>query len=642
MVVFTGGSSDAYRELAEEIATDRNTRVVTDPEHVPASSSILYVDSPERLSESRISHFQSKVQTSTASEQQLGIITGRTIEEARSLYFSRSQSPDQHGLLIRGTDKSLSCTDEDATILTQDDATAGNLSDLQEDGLASLSMVAGLTDIHAYLEGSLICGVPKDLEKFDFDGYQPACMVDGELDCTRDGDFVRAEDLEIQHVFLSGCASLLPNKEMDLPVHLALALLSGAESMIGGYRVMGGFSYQACLHYDLLRAGYTAAERAYLLNMSAQSSSLEMQPYVVFGRPESRIDDALDQQFSVETQLEDGTCHIEVHDVDAPIIDFTVPTTVFASDQDVFYLRNVTEGVDRDLFYTAFREGDEVRVVVGSWGRIDATRLEFELAPNRLHEETNVAQSLQNVNSLKNTGLLSGKARGQIKNARNNFLGLNEYICREPFNANVHRDIRDRIEQIENSMANARQSWVEELDDRTGLIQTEYWDKMYQVDVTVDRGSCPYCGRDVFNQQLQDVFSQRRRTMGQCPRCDYIYDVPTAEPTLYYPELQGDLTLVQKGTSPTLRLSFENPFERRVDATYFPRVNMHRYSEKELFSPATADVELAPYERRTVEFDLATDPLDRNYNEGQHHLEGHVVVDTLQTYTGMRTLYLTK
>lgn len=632
MVILQQSDSDEYRSLAESLATKRGERIVRSIEQIQNEESVLYVDPPTEISEQilfMLNSRENKIKVGGVS-----VITGRTPTAARELANRNETTDGKHSLIVRMTNKSMSCSDSDAILLQGDDLQAERVRDVCTSDLSSLSMLTNADDIHAYLNDGYVCGFPTSPEEFEFEGVQPHCVAGGKRECPLDGELLPAENVAAPFVFLNACSSPLANNDSGLPVNLGLALLSQATNLIAPYRLIVVHRYQVALHYALLRAGYTAAERVSLLNQSTTQANIESHPYVAFGLPEAALETSSAQSFDIEYTPNSTGYRIVATNVDAHVLDFTVPADVFA-DQQTYFLRTTANDDGTELFYTAFREGSRIRIVICSWGRLQTDRIAFDLAESSVLDDSPYVPDLDEATTRVDVGLISGKARGQLKNARNTIAGAADYREREPFLPTVHETITQRLQQAESSLQNAQKSLLETLRTRrTNLLYHEYDGKTYLDNVDRQANGCPYCDRDVFVKTLTDTYRRIDRTVGICPKCSYIFDAP-GRGDIEYPTLEGDFTPITYGETGEVELSFVNPRDRtvKVIATVTPSV----YSE-EVFTPTEESVEIEPQSSMSIPFHI--DMSDMEDNRGNCWLEGHVVTDDLQIYTGMRTMYI--
>lgn len=636
MVVLQRCDRADYRDLAESIARDRGDRVVSDVGEVGPDETTVYVDPPTGISESVLHALCSETRGTD-----VGIITGRTPAEAEALAFREEEGGGEHVIVVRGINRSVACDDSDTTVLSRDEVTAERLQEVSSGDVSSLSMLVKARDIHATINDGFICGVPADTEAFDFDGVQPSCIVDGRRECIYDRDVLAAEDVVAPHVFICGCSSPLGNNYNGLPVNLGLSFLSGARTLIAPFRPIPVHQYHVALHYSLLRAGYTAAERVRLLNRTAAHAGFGTSQYAPFGRPDAVAANTTEQSFDLERSARDGGYRVSVADVDAHVLDFSVPGDGFDDEQEYFFLRTATDEEQVEpAFYTAFRNGDEIRVVVWSWGRIEADRVDLDLRPSRVLDESPYVPGLSDVGAMADIGLVGGKANRQFTDARNRIKGAASSHRYETFDAGAYRSTRSSVTQAEEGLGRARRTLVEDLVDRPkGLLQETYGDSMYAIDLSTVENGCPYCHRDVHVQTATDVYRREVRSQGICPFHIYVFDTPSAGKELEYPALTGDLATIRHGEERQIEVEFPNSADRRIEASVALRT-MSTGDEGEVFSPARRHVEIPADETAAVPFTLDAGEMDPDYNTGDRWFEAIVVTDDLRVYTGMRNPFL--
>lgn len=318
--------------------------------------------------------------------------------------------------------------DDETTVLTRESATAEVLVDLVDDGLHSLSPMLDGQSIHTFLSDGFICGFPSDVDVSNYNDPLPICVDDGDRNCPLDGELVPADSLTIDHVFINSCASTIPSGCVTgLPVNVGLGLLKHASSLIGGYRPKDGLPQEAALHHALLRAGYSAAERCYILNKNSHALDFEAYPYVVFGQPEHALSVSPDRSYTVDvTDGGDAKSIVAVSNVNDHVVD-VVLSDVPQCDASRTALRNrLDDQKDWPLFYSTFREPTRVRVLVYSWGKIQADQLEFEMTTDALPNSDfdRISNSIANATGLKRLGMLDRKAQGQLTDIQNQIAGL--------------------------------------------------------------------------------------------------------------------------------------------------------------------------------------------------------------------------
>ena len=636
MVVLQRYDNDAYRDLSTAIANERGERVVSSIDAIQSDETVIYVDPPTAISESALYELYSR----SPNDGGIGVITGRTPAEAKALAYREDPGGDEHAIVIRGRNKSATCDDDDAHVLARDEVTANRLEEICSDNLSSLSMRIKARDIHAHLNDGLICGVPSNPEEFDFDGNQPSCIVDGERDCIYSKDLLSAERIAAPHVFICGCSSPLANNHEGLPVNLGLSFLSNAVSLIAPFRPISVHQYHVALNYSLLRAGYTAAERVFLLNQTSAHAGFGLCQYVLFGQPDAVVPAATDQRFDIDYTISDDEYRIHVADADAHVLDFTVPAEPLESDQERFFLQLVSDGqLDKPIFYTTVRDGSEVRVVVWSWGRIETDSIVFDLSSSRVLNQSPHVPALNDVTARVDIGLISGKAKRQFQNSRNQIKGAAYQHRHEPFDANAHESSRSKIQQASDGLGHARKSLVEDLIDRPGnLLQATYANSMYTDDLSVLESGCPYCQRDLHLQTATDVYERTKRSLGVCPFHIYVFDAPFVGGELVYPTIDGGGPPFYYGEEYDFDVSFTNPRERRIDATIALRT-MSPEDDYKVFSPTRQSVTIPANETASVSVTLDATELDPDYTTSDCWFEAIVVTDDLQVHTGMRTFF---
>lgn len=636
MKVLSPGTDEAFSSLANEIASEDGGTVVRSPAEISSGDTVLYVTHPGKVEEEWIDELHALLDP----DGQLGVITGRTVEEARRLYARTPSHTGQDCLLLRGVNSEVTNLDDSVTVIQREEATVEGLRDALEVDTRSLSAIINGKDIHAYLKDGYLCGFPEDPDRFEFRGTQPPCVSDGEVACPLDGDLLHADEVDVDHVFLNACSSVFPNSEYGLPVNLGLALLSSATSLVGTYRTISITPFQTALHQNLLRAGYPASERAYVLNRTSEAINLESRPYVAFGRPDAGVENPVRQEYQYEYEARDRGFDVTLTDVNASLIDMRLPLDrIDAGGSRYWYVR--TEYTGEKLFYAAFIEGNDLRIVMTSWDRVYEEEISIEVGRRSYLERSNIESLVRDGTDKIENGLVPGKARGQYNNARHNVTGAAKYARREAYLAQAYHDVRDRIRTAEESLRDARESVTTELLSRRPVpLQYEYQDNMVWKDTEVraDAG-CPYCGRPLFLQTMEDVLGTCSRTMARCPRCSYVYDVPGGHEA-DYPEIRGAFTGVTPGSTVQYTLSYTNPYDRPAEAIAVLNVNTADYDASQCMDRPTRQLELAPRESVSVEYSVDTGGFDPADNDGQVYFEGHVILDDLSLVTGMRTLYM--
>lgn len=644
MQVWSNTSIGPYWSLAQDIATEHDAEVYTDFERLDPGP-VVYVCPPTELRETDLLSLQQRLIEHGPKDGAFGVITGMTPETARSLYAPDPSERNDHAMILRTTDKDVFSYDEETTVLTREDATVPEIRSLKD--ADSMSIMINGRSIHSFLTDGYICGYPSSYDVSEFDGPQPYCVTDGERDCPFSGDLLPADELDVSHLFLNSCTSMIPGNGLTdnaLPVHVGMGLLSNATSLIGGYRPFDGREDEVAFHYDLLRAGYDASERCYLLNKASHVTNLKSYPYVVFGTPQRRIAEPTEQQFEVTFDTTDeGTPRLTFEDIDTHVIDvvFDAPEEVLAESE--VYLRNETdEHADAPLYYLLFEEDGRLRLLVYSWGRIQAEELRFSVRtePYGGQRLSMLRASVDNAEKIDDLGFLDSKARGQIKNVRNHLSGLPSVLDEQRYDANAYRSASDRLEQAMSGIESVRDRLLSLLDRRgPGFLSGEYVDRTVSTDTAVHSESCHSCGRPVFTKEFHDARSKGGRVRGMCPQCANIFDIPLAGRDAY-PQIDGDFVFGdQRPESIQFELSFTNPTDESMSVAYHPWLHADddelRGSER--FTPRTAHFELGPGQTKTAEFEMDITGIP---NE-DYPVYGYVV-GNLDLYLGVRTLFLNR
>lgn len=607
MTIYTTSTGE-FRTLAEDIADERDEPLVTDTDDLPTEGSIIYVEAPDNISVSTLYTLQKRLLAQGPKNGRFGIITGYDASYARDLYGRNESYGENHGVFVRFY---LDEVDPDPTagIYDKEEMTIGNLEALNEDGLDSLSMYAGGRSYHLGLSDGYVCGFPVSQSLEDYDNQQPYCVRDGEMECPFDARLIHAEDIQASHMFVFACGSLIPEVSPGLPVHVGMGLLSSAETLIGSYRTGPGTVQETFLHYNLVRAGYDMSERCYLLNQNAHATGLKAYPYVGFGRPESTSETAVDQQYDVSIEGGDSS-RVRITDVDAHIIDVEVPEALAPTTDDRYY---VTQTGDSErlngLYYAAFDEGDSVRLILYSEGRIETPEITLELSgtPTRWDDRQIVKTSLERGKHLEKMGMLTERAEQNLEEIERQLRVLPKKTDDEGHDTYASEKIDNRIETLFGHL-NVVHEEVASIATKGRGISREVGSEPVIQDGYVDDQPCYHCGRPVYVMQYGNG-EDAQRTMGKCPYCEVVYDTPTTKDDDHFPHhpvLSGD-TAPDAGTERSLTLTFENPLEVPMEATFYPAI--YPFGDEtpngaEPFSPKSVSTRLAPSEEKSVDFTL--------------------------------------
>jgi hypothetical protein len=624
MVVYTTADG-GFREVAADVANRRGERVVDDLPTEPGER-VVYVDAPDAIDAATLLELQRRLDAHGPDRGGFSVVTGYEPETARRLYEARA-SGDEHALLAQrphGAFEDTSFEDDEATVLIGDDVTVDNLDALQADGLRSLALQTHGWPIHLNLSDGFVCGYPDSRDPAAYDGPQPHCVQDGEKTCPFDEDLLSAEGLDADHVFLVSCASVIDNGMSGLPVHVGLGLLDGATSLLGSYRPGATQPHELLLYYALLRAGYDVVERAYLLARHSHVNDIMQYPYVPFGRPEARFDGAPASPEPTVTETPDGVA-VTVDPGGAHLVDVRVPADAFDGDPERAYVRSRSDAPDGTLYYAAFRDGESMRLLLYTGTRLSADELSVVLAETPPAHDTRrkYANALHAAERNLDLGIIEGKARRQTASLRDQVKNLPVSVSRERFDADAHDEVREQVAELEGNVSAIRDQLVS-IATEGEYFQNEYRSRAIDDDVFPADADCFNCGRPVIIKQISDG-DRTYRSMGVCPQCGHVFDVPTTpgDRSPPHPVISGE-------RSPTgerfrdLVVTFENPLSCPMDATFAPSLRHEENATADgepFFDPVTATRELAPGEAASVTFTLDTDLVDDN----QHYLLARVV-----------------
>jgi DNA-directed RNA polymerase subunit RPC12/RpoP len=622
---------EGYEAVAERIAAERDEPVVRDVADVPGDEPVVFVDDPAAVDDMLLLALQERQLRGDPVANRFSVITGYTPEHASQLYFEEHDYDGDHCLLPPGPPEIE--VDDDLAVLDAKDTTVADMVDAQGDGFQSLALHTAGWSLHLYLSDGYVCGYPETVSPDDFpDAHQPYCVTDGERDCPLDGDLLSAEAIEASHLFVVSCASMLDNNDTGMPVNVGIGLLTGADSMIGGYRVNGTDPRESMLHYSLLRAGYSVSERCYLLNRNAERANVKQYPYVAFGRPELRASDAVPSEATTSTTAIDGGVAVEIADASGYVADVRVPAD--AVEGDDVYVR--TEPGDAPWpYYLVFREGEDYRLLLFGADAVDdaSTTVELRATPTSQPEREMIFDTVRNAARLRRLGLHSTRTDRQSKHLRNRVRSLADELRLELFELEAHDDIDDTLADLFEDVQSVHDEMLHAFLEMRPLYR-EYGEHVQVTDMYAEGWECHDCGRRLFVKEAADPVGEVGRGMAYCSRCGQQFDVPTfdGEPPQSYPTIRQ----VEDGDSPALEVSFRNPLDRHMYATLALTVSPFEPTEvvdEGYVSPSSADAVLAPGEEWTTTFTTDPDAFGDN-----HYIVHACVVGNLELYDGMGRL----
>lgn len=630
--VYSPSLDNEFGVAAREIASDLSVPV--DEELGGGDTdTLLYVAAPRDIDESELLTLQKRVESSNG-RFTYGVITGRVPESAVALFERDAYGNDKHVLAVRKVDRDIYSTDDEAVVLTRDDVTAERIDALNEEGMASLSAMINGREIHTYITGGYLCGAPSNLDRYPLRGNQPQCVTsDGELDCPYEdrNDILPADRLHIPHVFLDSCTSMYPNASTDAPVNVGLSLLEHATDAIGAYRPKQGSAHEVAFHYALLRSGYTAGERTYLLNSHSKQIGLSAYPYVTFGDPGTTHTSPTAQAYEWSVSGSDSERELVVSDVDAHLVDIELEGL-----EPGVFVRCLTERFSSaPLFYSVVDSDPTPRLFVYSWGRMQAEQLRFQIASHRTRAAARdrIWDGLSNARDLSYLNLLDRKAKGQIENLRNRVRSLPDDVSSERYHTNAHWHIEEVVDGVTNDMKHLRNRIVRVFSERgPGHLEEEYSDHVVKHGVDVFDDPCPTCGNVVFTRHVTAPNDDLERISATCPKCAKVFNVPRHGERLEYPSVAiddpGDFDTLEFG------IEFTNPLDIEMETVLFPWLHhdSERVRDAATFQPERESGTLRPGESITRTFRLDVSGLDPHPHD--YMIYGYVI-GNLDMFVGM-------
>lgn len=628
MVVYTSHGSN-FERAAREISDDRGEELVYDTEGLSADEPIVYVEDIAEIDEDTLVRFQRHQLRDSYTP--FSVVTGYTPDDALSLYHRDSSDDGIHSLVMLGQ-HDYGSSDSDCEVLTGGDVTAENLRRQDERGLASLNIRTHGWPIHLNLSRGLICGFPKDVSIDDYSGPQPFCSQDGERHCPYDADLLPAQELHPSHAFLLSCGSVIDNGYSGLPVHVGAGLLSNVESLVGPYRMSGSYVFETFLHYALVKGGYGVSERVYLLNKNAHINNINYCPYIPLGRPSAGLSapDSDEAPYSLHSYDEN---EIKLTDVDSSVIDVSLPDEHLTETDDRYYVK-LLNAVDQDVYYLLFEEDDEQRLIVYSTERLDYDELRFEISDSPVCSGgvTRANRMLDNGERHANLGILNDTAMKQLKNLREQTRRFPEAVHAHNYNARTYTKTEKRAGELLGNATGIRDELLSDIKNESKYLSHKYANRAIDHGVGRSDRTCTRCERKLFLKHVSDG-RQTGRTMGICPKCGLVFDVPNGEPE-GRPIVTGE-TMITGGETVPITIRFTNPKGHPTSTAVCPVIRRRGNETEEgrsIFEPEHEELTVAAGETVEVEFDFRTAVVPDN----QYIVLGYVI-SNLELYMGCAT-----
>ncbi|MFB6176110.1 MAG: hypothetical protein ABEI99_03000 [Halobaculum sp.] len=604
MVVLTTDTGE-YRAVAESIADSRGERVVSTLSEVGAGD-VVYVDSPTEIDEATLLELQRR-QCRSDGTANFGVVTGYTPTAAEALYTRDLGARSDH-YVVNNHHSIPHVGDEGLTALPNDE-TEGVTASLRTEAMESLAVATGGHSMHYYLPDGFLCGFPESGDVAGYGDRQPACVTDGARECPLRGELVATEAVDATHVFVSSCASIIANNNIDLPVHVGLGLLTQVESLIGSYRILSSFPHEVYLYHGLVRDGYELGQVCYLLNRYSASISNKIYPYFLYGRPRNRSADATtgSHQVSVD-QSGSAVATVTVTDIDCHVVDLSLPV----EDEDVAVDVSSPDG-EGPFYHAAFPENDGLRVLVYAGGRLSLDRLEVRV--EREATERRRADALfacaRNLRTQNGVGLLTEKMRNQLTHTENILHTLAPTLESTRFRSDTLADLREKLDEADEVVEGIYDELHAELADANFLLY-EYHDRVVKDGSTVNDDGCSDCGTPVFVWKLTEPVTAETRAVGICPRCGYRYDVPASAG-----DTHPTVTTLPSGDVAERRFRIEchNPrgeFAKGMTVPSLVGVDHEAATAEGVFDPACHRFTLRSDETYASEFTVDVDDLPAN------------------------------
>lgn len=634
MVVYTTNEA-GFAAVAERISADRGEPVVTDLDAALASTgNVIYVESPAAISEHALLALQRRLLERGPATGGFGIVTGYTPALAADLYFEETAHSGEDLLLFVDQSPADLAGVDAGTVVEGDDATAAAIAERTDEPLRSFGVSANGRTIHVSLADGFICGAPDSRSVADYPGRQPFCVEDGTVDCPLSDDLVSAESIDAAHVFLLSCSSTVPNATSDMPVLPSMGLLHGADSLLGAYRVSPSWPYELLLHHALLRSGYGLVERCHLLNANSHVNGIMGYPYVAYGHPGARIDDADEPAFETEFEAGDDL-RVRLSDVDAYVLDFRVPAALVPDHDERLYVRSETD-TDSRLYYLALPDDDGARVLLFAGGHVRSPGIDVVVSgrPARRTDRAIVVDSVRNVARTAAMGFLDSGTEETVQQLRKGVRSLPKRTERERFDATRHAEVGPAVDTLRGQIHSIRDDLLSSLAARATFPMYDYAGSASDDEVFAPDHDCPMCeARPTFVKRVSGWTGEYRRQFCTCPRCGFVYDVPVrgrdAAPS--FPVVETDLG--DAGVSePSLTVTFENARDVPVDAAFRPVVIHGDDTSTALFDPQRREAVVPPGERHTAAFDV--DPA--GFPDNMYYITG-VVVANMAVHVGFTT-----
>lgn len=639
-----------YREIAERIASDRDDEVVTTVE-AAGDGTVRYVAPPDDVDLPTVIALQQRLLNRGPTSGAFGVLTGFDPAATERLYEREPGGTDRHLIGVQYVEGEIGPADDDATLASKSDTTPELLRETADEAVASLSLMSSGWPIHTRLTDGFVCGIPESRDVREFDRPLPFCVADdGSPDCplVDEDELVRADDVRADQVFWNSCTKLVTGQTQpyeanpggDFPVHVGMSLLENARSVIGTYRELYFEpAPETLLHYCLLRAGYDASERCYVLNRRSHALGIKSLPYVTFGQPHASVSEPTSRRFDVSFERrEPGVVECRISPVETHVVDFRLPAA-WLGDTDRFYVeRHGEQPSPTPLYYVAFREDDDVRVLCYSSKRLstDELRVEVRAESTDAGRRRAITDALDNTRRLRELGLLDGKGRTQLADALNRAYQFTHPLRRARHDADVHRDVTAETAELSKALDALRDRLLDQLPTFQPLFSDRYVSNVVPSESRLTDRRCEKCGQRLFVEETTQPLGRARRIQAICPKCITVFDVPAFDDVdVTYPRIESSLSFDGAPESAPIDVTFANP--RSVPMRIALRPHLASYS-KELRERSYFDSERVERTVEPSETEHITLTADLSSLSTFHHQFEVYVVGNMSVYLGAKYL----
>lgn len=300
---------------------------------------------------------------------------------------------------------------------------------------------------------------------------------------------------------------------------------------------------------------------------------------------------------------------------------------------------NLVVSVDEELYYLLYEHGEEYRLLLYSTGDLERDELTIEITgrPVCSTQVERVHRALDSGERLANFGILNDDVMTKLQNLRRQTRRFPEAVFDHNYDAQAHTKRERRTGELTGNVGAIADELVSDLKTESEYLSQKYGHR------AVDHGGEPFtevcasCGRELF---LKHAFDGRdtRRTIGLCPRCGVVFDVPNSDgnPT-GRPIVHSD-EMVDESEDVVISIEFTNPTERTAVTRVVPTIRRRGHTNKSgvsMFTPEDRRIQVSPGKTVDAEFEFHAGSVHNN----QYIIIGYVLSD-LELYMGFSTTFV--